>query len=89
VGLPYFNPHSIRKTPALLGERLCHSAEQMKAWSQNFGHDNVGTTFSSYGKVSLERQREIIGMLSVQPLTDPKLDMLVRQIIVEAQRKIS
>ena len=33
AGLPYANPHSFRKTLAQLGERLCHTPEEFKAWS--------------------------------------------------------
>src|SRR5262249_5379295 len=60
VGLPYFNPHSFRKTLALLGGQICKSPEEYKAWSQNLGHENVLTTFSSYGDVARHRQAEII-----------------------------
>jgi integrase len=60
AGLPYFNPHSFRKTLALLGGKMCKSPEEYKAWSQNLGHENVLTTFSSYGGVGRQRQAEII-----------------------------
>jgi len=60
AGLPYFNPHSFRKTLALLGNRICRTPEEYKAWSQNLGHDHVMTTFSSYGDVASYRQAEII-----------------------------
>lgn len=60
AGLPYFNPHSFRKTLALLGGKLCVTPEQYKAWSQNLGHEHVLTTFTSYGNVSLHRQTEVI-----------------------------
>lgn len=60
VGLPYFNPHSFRKTLALLGGQRCRTPEEYKAWSQNLGHDNVLTTFSSYGGINNHRQAEII-----------------------------
>jgi integrase len=60
AGFPYFNPHSFRKTLALLGGKLCKNAEEYKAWSQNLGHENVLTTFTSYGDVSSLRQVEII-----------------------------
>jgi integrase len=60
AGLPYFNPHSFRKTLALLAGELCQTAEQYKAWSQNLGHEHVLTTFTSYGDVSSYRQAEII-----------------------------
>jgi integrase/recombinase XerD len=58
--LPYFNPHSFRKTFALLGGKLCQTPEQYKAWSQNLGHEHVLTTFTSYVYVSSHRQAEII-----------------------------
>src|SRR5215469_10493533 len=63
AGLPYFNPHSFRNTLALLGGQICKSPEQYKAWSQNLGHENVLTTFSSYGDVARQRQAEIIRAL--------------------------
>ncbi len=61
--LPYFNPHSFRKTLALLGGKLCRTPEDYKAWSQNLGHEHVLTTFSSYGNVDTYRQAEIIRSL--------------------------
>ena len=60
VGLPYFHPHSIRHTLGALGEKICLRPEAFKSWSQNLGHDNVMTTFSSYGPVSATRQSEIL-----------------------------
>lgn len=58
--LPYANPHSIRSTLAQLGERICRTPEEFKAWSQNLGHEGVLTTFTSYGSVTSNRQSEII-----------------------------
>ena len=63
AGLPYSNPHSFRKTLTQLGERICHTPEQFKAWSQNLGHETVLTTFSSYGEIARERQAELIRQL--------------------------
>jgi integrase/recombinase XerD len=62
--MPYFNPHSFRNTLAVLGETLCHSAEEFKAWSQNLGHEGVLTTFYSYGNVQEGRQAEIFKKLN-------------------------
>jgi integrase/recombinase XerD len=59
-GLPYFNPHSFRKTLTRLGQKLCQNAEEYKAWSQNVGHEDVMTTFRSYGQIDRLRQRDII-----------------------------
>lgn len=60
AGLPPFHPHSIRKTLIRLGEKLCRTPEEFKAWSQNIGHEDVLTTFRSYGDVPHERQAELI-----------------------------
>lgn len=63
--LPYFNPHSFRNTLVQHGERLCTTAEEFKAWSQNLGHDRVMTTLTSYGAVSPHRQADLIrGMVA-------------------------
>ncbi len=64
AGLPYFNPHSLRKTLARLGQQLCVSPEEYKAWSQSLGHEGVLTTFLSYGSVSSERQSELMRALA-------------------------
>jgi integrase len=60
AGLPYFNPHSFRKTLALLGGQTCKTPEEYKAWAQNLGHEDVLTTFRSYGDVNSYRQAEIM-----------------------------
>lgn len=60
AGLPSYNPHSIRGTLTQLGQRICLTPEEFKAWSQNMGHDDVLVTFSSYGPVSASKQAEII-----------------------------
>ncbi len=63
AGLPYFNPHSFRSTLVRCAEELCQSPEEFKAWSQNLGHEQVLTTFMSYGKVQTHRQGDIIKAL--------------------------
>jgi site-specific recombinase XerD len=64
AGLPYFNPHSFRNTLVRLGQDLCKSPEEFKAWSQNLGHEKVLTTFTSYGAVARDRQGEILRSLA-------------------------
>ena len=60
AGLPYFNPHSFRAMLVRHAMTLDLSPEEMKAWSQNLGHSDVLTTFTSYGTVPLHRQSELI-----------------------------
>lgn len=61
--LPYFNPHSFRKTLVTLGQQLCQTPEEFKSWSQNLGHEDVLTTLYSYGEVQQHRQGEIFQQL--------------------------
>ena len=49
AGLPYFNPHSFRSMIIRHAMTLDLSPEEMKALSQNLGHSDVLTTFTSYG----------------------------------------
>lgn len=60
AGLPYFNPHSFRAMLVRHAMTLNLSPEAMKAWSQNLGHSDVLTTFTSYGQVPVHRQGELI-----------------------------
>jgi integrase len=70
VNLPYVRPHSIRDTVTQLAYKLQLNLEEMKAFSQNIGHDSMLTTLCSYGPVSPERQAEII-----RHLAEPKAAM--------------
>jgi len=60
AGLPYFNPHSFRDMLVRHAMTLGLSPEAMKAWSQNLGHADVLTTFTSYGQVPVHRQGELV-----------------------------
>jgi integrase len=84
--LPYFNPHSFRKTLAQLGERVCRTPEEFKAWSQNLGHERVLTTLSSYGQVGPARQAEIIRGLALSKAPSEHVTDLVQQLLRVAQQ---
>lgn len=60
AGLPYFHPHTFRHMLTEQAYKYCKTAEQLKAWSQNFGHESALTTLISYGKIDLHRQRDIL-----------------------------
>lgn len=84
AGLPYFNPHSLRRTLVRLGETLCQTPEEFKAWSQNLGHEGVLTTFYSYGQVASFRQGEIIqGLAKPQNRTRSEAAEIARAIVRE------
>jgi integrase len=73
AGVPYFNPHSFRNTLVRLGQEICQSPEQFKAWSQNLGHEKTLTTFLNYGEVAYQRQGEIMWDLA-QPQSPTQSD---------------
>lgn len=72
AGLPYFNPHSFRNLLVRIGEQRCRSPEEFKAWSQNLGHEQVLTTFTSYGVVPTQRQAKLIQGVGSKPGTGLK-----------------
>lgn len=85
AGLPYFKPHSIRDTLVQLGERTCRTPEEFKAWSQNLGHEQVLTTFTSYGKVGAHRQAELIRNLGRPPESDVEVADLLKAALMRVQ----
>jgi hypothetical protein len=60
------------------------SPEALKAWSQNLGHADVLTTFTSYGAVPAHRQGELVRAshkrASDQILGDPDIQALIAKI---------
>jgi len=86
AGLPYFNPHSFRNTLVQLGEKVCNTPEEFKAWSQNLGHEKVLTTFRSYGEVGYERQGEIMRNLAFYPKSNTNKE--IYQIVEAVAKKI-
>jgi len=66
AGLPYFPPHSFRHTLGHLMQTVCRTPQQIKAWSQNLGHENVATTLTSYGTIDPRQQGEIIAGISLE-----------------------
>jgi integrase/recombinase XerC len=84
AGLPYFNPHSFRNTLVRLGEGICQTPEQFKAWSQNLGHEQVLTTFLSYGEVASRRQGEIMRNVATPQFTmQPGVSEFAKAVVRE------
>jgi integrase len=82
AGLPYFHPHSFRNTLARLGQDVCKTPEEYKAWSQNLGHEQVLTTFTSYNAVAYQRQGEIIrGLAATTPAGQSGADEIAKAML--------
>lgn len=84
AGLPYYNPHSFRDMLVRHAMTMDLTPEEMKAWSQNLGHSDVLTTFTSYGTVPAHRQAELIRTAgrarAADPLDDPDVRALISKI---------
>jgi integrase len=82
VGLPYFNPHSIRNTLVGIGQRICKNNEEFKAWSQNLGHKHMVTTMMNYGTVREDRQGELIrGLSAIQQSKQSDADEIAEAVL--------
>lgn len=80
AGLKYYSPHLFRNTLADYGQKVCKTPEQLKAWSQNLGHENVLTTFTSYGNIDPHRQGEVIKGLSGKNQEEDILSQILSEV---------
>lgn len=88
-GVPYFYPHAIRKTIAVIGERC--TGTELQAWSQNLGHKSVRTTLESYGTLrddqvgeileAIGRRGEISDLVAMLDSASLKTQEIVRSIL--------
>lgn len=85
AGLPYYNPHCFRDVLVQLGERICRTPEEFKAWSQNLGHEKVLTTLTSYGTVPAARQSALIRGLGAKSADNDETQLAA--MIAEVMRK--
>jgi integrase len=59
AGVIYYHPHTFRHWWVKEIAKLPLTEEEKKAISQSLGHENVGTTFGSYGYGKIEENRQI------------------------------
>jgi site-specific recombinase XerD len=60
TGIEYFSPHTFRHLAVNLALSKCKNGHEVKAVSQNFGHENVGTTMITYGSLNNNQLSETI-----------------------------
>ena len=61
--------------------RSCKTGEVMKAISQNFGHEHIATTFSSYGNYDPQRLSEILKNLDFSGKPSESLEDKVDRLL--------
>lgn len=79
AGFNYRSPHRIRNTMMALAYDLGLTGKELKAWSQNLGHEKLETSVNCYGNLSHDEQRRtILGLGQTRskansPLTENRL----------------
>jgi integrase/recombinase XerD len=73
VDMPYFSPHKFRHFIIDEVKKHISSMEQLKAVSQNLGHENITTTFG-YGIIEETRVSELVGDIDFSGLPKSKKD---------------
>jgi integrase len=79
VGLPYYNPHLFRNTIVKWALKNMSQFE-LKALSQNIGHEHLATTYSPYGKLSLDEQMEALEKIGAKM---PELQKIPTEKLLE------
>ncbi len=59
VEIKYYHPHTFRHFVIKEMSKFPMTKEEEKAYSQNMGHENVGTTFGTYAYGNIEEKRQI------------------------------
>lgn len=62
--LQYYSPHKFRHTAIREATDNCKNAEQIKAVSQNLGHEHVGTTLTTYGRLPHHTVKSVINAMN-------------------------
>ncbi len=86
AGLEYYHPHTFRHAAVHLALKRCKDAEQMKAVSQNLGHEHIATTVMTYGTLDNPRVQELVGQMdfSNDPIDighDHEIDDMIQKLM--------
>lgn len=82
AGLPYANPHSLRRTLMRVAYERKLTHKQLKAWSQNLGHESVITSVVSYGTLSPDEQADAMNELADEAeAPDEEVIAIARQLM--------
>ena len=89
VGIDYYYPHSFRHFVTMEVEKHITTAEQMKALSQNLGHEHVATTYSAYGSMSPHRVNEVVRSIdfSVHKSTDLSEKIIMMEALLKQMKQ--
>lgn len=88
ANMPYYPPHTFRHLAVSLALKHCKNGEEMKAISQNFGHEHIATTLSDYANYPPQRLSEIIKNIdfsgkpreTIEEKIEEKFDELMKKL---------
>ena len=80
TGVEYFYPHTFRHFVTNIAEKYMTTPEQMKALSQNLGHEHIATTYRSYGSIGTSRVNELMRSLDFSGKSTSHSDEEVRRV---------
>jgi integrase/recombinase XerD len=88
AGIPYYNPHSLRQTLVRLAYKLKLTPVELKAWTQNLGHDSPLTSLVSYGTLTPHEQADVMQSFGKTENADEEdLEDLLRKAAHLAKRR--
>lgn len=94
VGLPYFHPHSFRHLVVNILSKKRLTEEEKRAISMNLGHENVGTTFGSYGYGSMSNESAVKIVQKLKDVQEGTSDNLMlsdqeRAVLIKVLKRLS
>ena len=87
AGLDYYYPHSFRHAHVHLALKHADNGEQVRAISQNLGHEHIATTLTSYGKLDQYRMSDAIQSLDFSGKTDHTLSETEARVLEKLLKK--
>lgn len=86
AGEAYCTPHTFRNSLVALGQKLCRTPREFKAWSQNLGHDDIMTSQRSYGAVPAAEQQQLVTIVGHRSEDG---EMSPAELVAELQRRLA
>lgn len=89
TSVPYFSPHKFRHFIINEVKKHITSMEQLKAISQNLGHENIATTFHGYGAIDTHRVSEIVREIDFSGLPQNQYqEDMVKRVTQEVMKQM-
>ncbi len=80
ANLPYYPPHTFRHSAVLYALRTAGNGEEVKAVSQNFGHEDLGTTLSIYANFSDDHLMNVLENMEKRKNIDLEDEVLLKRL---------